>query len=246
MGRCRGRSVLPHRRLCCRTTFHETAPEQADPCSKKNRLQFVWMGVGTFVILLLLASIAEWRSAAARVSEATLSVNESESPAASKQVLSSTKQADSVIHDSPFEPDRQGDAAVSAGLIVGRDHKLAAHFEAQTGEHETVEFMKNPDVVAAEEKLLKIAKEQSKPEYERVQDLIRQVTTPGNLSRVGWVSIDRQTTRLSADTLGAYYWWRKAILDATPAKYSVQEVANATAVPGEFRSEPAQLPRRIF
>jgi hypothetical protein len=108
-----------------------------------------------------------------------------------------------------------------------------------TSQKASVDLLTNPDVVGAEEKLLKIAKRESESEYESVQDLIRQVRIPGNLADVGWVAIDRQTTTLSTETFGAYHRWRKAILDATPAKYSLQDVEGTTSGPAEFCSEQA-------
>ena len=220
-----------------RPTKHASA--QIDQSSKKSHLQLAWKSVGVFIFLILLASIAEWRSADVRQSEATLLVNENENTRASKQANKAIKQAYPVAFNPKFEPEGKEGAASSAGLQASQGPKLAVHFEAKTSQKASVDYLANPDVVGAEHKLLKIAKRESQSEYEHVQDLIRQVRTPGNLAGVGWATMDRQTTTLSTETFVAYHRWRKAILDATPAKYSLQDVEGTTSGPAEFRSEQA-------
>ena len=220
-----------------RPTKHPSAQIGQSP--KKGLLRMAWISVGLFVFFILLASSAEWRLEDVRLSEATIHVNENENTHASKQAHKSIKQSHPVAFNSEFEPNRQESAASSPGLQASQGPKLAAHFEPATNERASVDFLANPDVVEVQEKLLKTAKRQSESEYESVHDLIRQVRIPGNLAGVGWVAIDRQTTMLSTESLGAYHRWRKAILDATPAKYSLQDIEGTTSGPAEFRSEQA-------
>ena len=85
--------------------------------------------------------------------------------------------------------------------------------------------------------MFKSGKRQSETEYKIVQDLIRQVRSPGNLIGVGWAEIDRKAAMLSTETFRAYRHWRKAILEATPPKYSLHDVEATTSGPAEFRSE---------
>ena len=151
----------------------------------------------------------------------------------------SIKQENPIAFNSDFESDRQRFAPPSAALQASPRAKLVTHLEAATSEKESVDFLKHPVIIEAEQKLLEIGKRQSESDYKTVQELIRQVRSPGNLAGVGWVAIDRHTTLLSIETLGAYDQWRKAILAATPPRYSLQDVEAGTSGPAEFRTERA-------
>ena len=96
-------------------------------------------------------------------------------------------------------------------------------------------------IVASEQNLLRVADRQSKSDYKHVQDLIRRVKSTDIASRAGWDSIDKDASRLSSDTLGAYHSWRAAIIAGTSPKYSIEDVENMTSTTKPEFSSPAAL-----
>ena len=107
--------------------------------------------------------------------------------------------------------------------------------EPGKSENTNADVLETSVVVDAQEKVLKVAKFQGEADHKIVQDLIRSK----RLTKVSWWELDRRADKLSLDSHAAYQFWRTAIINATPPKYSIQDVKTMTSAKPEFSSTAA-------
>jgi hypothetical protein len=128
--------------------------------------------------------------------------------------------------DSPNSPPNQPPSQAA---------QLDSNVEVRNSENTNADVLKNPAVVGAQENLLKVAKFQGESDYKLAQGVIRLK----GLSKFSWWELDRHADKLSLDSHAAYQFWRTAIINATPPKYSIQDVKKMTSTKPEFSSTPA-------